>query len=438
MMLDDRAASKRLASSAQTSPNLRHFSWTTFEDLIDCLSTIHQRLWVLTNDLGYSRRASDASVLAVCEEALKGHSPSESATEHVLKALCTVQQAQSSAWERRLEEIDVAICAASPIVVELEACARLWSRGALPSCESTNNDSCVALPNHAHPTTGNASPSGPNCTAEESAGFSRSELSTRSTEGHSPPNIFVRRPSSAQLIHPTSFRQAIVGAANGASVRCDSEQRGSHRGECETTDHDNGAHHIGHHRLVDLMDDSLTILAVDSERETPAESSRQDPRDDSLKATQGFNTQASLYLHAPIAAVRREQHGGSRDRVHEVEYSALSQPSSSSIPQQQQVAHLQHSPPAYISQVPSSVQSSSHPHDNGAGRTLNSVNKFVSAHNWFPSQEYHGSPYRPPSSGGSTAGLHSKHSVLFQQPRKALDAIPTAAELLAQRRQSRR
>jgi hypothetical protein len=85
---------------------------------------------------------------------------------------------------------------------------------------------------------------------------------------------------------------------------------------------------------------------------------------------------------------------------------------------------------------------------------VKSVNKFVAAHSWSPPtieqrhEEVNGaSPLagtpslRFPSSVDADHRLSmelTRHSVLFQNPRQALNTIPSAAELLAQRRQSRR
>jgi hypothetical protein len=286
-----------------TSAALKRFSWTTFEDLIDCLSTVHQRLWVLVNSMATERSLSDTLLLLACKEAI-GTSVGDSEQERVLDSLRVLQHSQATEWRRRVEEMEVAICAAGPIVVELEACARLWSRGALPPA---NHATASSTAPQSSPTPRKvpdpcSSPNAGNLlAAEDSTGFSRSEASRASVSprggpgAQTPPSIQVRHPSSATLIHPTSFRHGNTATMDIGSVsQNNSDARGYARHRVE------GASDRTSH-LVDL-EDSLIILAVESERVTPAESSRRDfasPRDITAfgSSTSGVND-GKYYSHA--------------------------------------------------------------------------------------------------------------------------------------------
>jgi hypothetical protein len=505
---DDVLKNRSTTASTINSAALKRFSWTTFEDLIDCLATVHQRMWVIANDLSIARKSCDQAVLQGCEEALKplsssshyGGSEANELQSNVLEAVRVAQRSHAAVWTQHIEEMEVAICAAAPIIVELEACARLWSRGALPApatpASDEGNGSVVSQHHNLvdmYPTTAVTSskdasspPSvgGANhLQIDDSAGFSRSEQSHHSDRAtHSPPNIFVRRPSSATLIHPTSFRHETVAAAVAALSR-----PGAGHSPREAIANERGTHI----RLVDL-DDSISIVAVESERVTPAEShsrgggarADQQPSPSHLVDHQGLlgashegggrssaagstKTQTHhhhhehlLIDHSPFATRAPSSAGlaGGMTAASKSEnaLSPLLQQERHAVPDSLTLAATPQS-------APPSMALASFQGDRGVVNSpaahhrqelVKSVNTFVAAHSWSPPtiEQRH----EEVSDASPLAGTHSlryplsvdadrrfsmeltRHSVLFQNPRQALNTIPSAAELLAQRRQSRR
>lgn len=544
-MADDVLKTRTISASTMNSAALKRFSWTTFEDLIDCLATLHQRMWVITNDLSQARKAWDDSVIQGCEDALKplrslsignDHHHPNNLTSSVIEAVRHAQDANASVWSRYMEEMEVSICAAAPIVVELEACARLWSKGALPPASTTSEGNGTnhsrghdhqnlveVLPTATVVSSSKEDASSPPSAGggphqlqiEDSAGFSRSEPSNQSDRAtHSPPNIFVRRPSSATLIHPTSFRHETVAAAAAALSRIATGH--SPRGEV-TSSNDRGVSETRHHiRLVDL-DDSISIVAVESERVTPAESQSrsaradpqpspkvlglldhhaflgvQGPSHDGGGSSAGGSTKTQTHQqhhhrhHQPFAdpspyATRSPSTAGMLGGITASTYIAADKVVDSSLPippQNRQVFHppasctatgtssLHTSPPPQSAPPPMGLAAFHQRSDIGTAighhtgsshnyreQQVQSVNTFVAAHSWSPptldqrrylqqqdAQQHHtvASPH-PVTPGGypSSSTELAKHSVLFQH-RQTLTSIPSAAELLAQRRQSRR